>query len=70
MDLKIRGAGEVFGRKQSGRFELKIASLADLELIEEAKQAAIKILSEDSRLDKYPWFKLKLGQLITSPSPD
>lgn len=70
IDLKLRGGGEVFGNRQSGRFELKIANLADLDLIEEAKKAAIKLLDEDSRLDKYPHFKLKLEKLITNPSPD
>lgn len=70
LDLKIRGSGEVFGKRQSGRFELKVATLADIELVNEARNMANLILDEDSRLDKYPSFRLKLDELISSPSPD
>jgi ATP-dependent DNA helicase RecG len=52
-DLKLRGPGDFFGSKQHGLPELKVASLTtDLSLIEETKQAAEKILTEDSELKK------------------
>lgn len=40
IDLKLRGPGEVFGTKQHGFPELKIASWDDIELIREAKKVA------------------------------
>lgn len=60
IDLKIRGSGEIFGKRQSGRFDLKIASFSDLELIEKTRSAAQKLLSED------PGFKenLKLKKIL------
>lgn len=65
IDLKIRGSGEIFGKRQSGRFDLKIATFNDLELIEKTRSAAQKLLSEDSSLAKYPQIKVKLHSFGT-----
>jgi ATP-dependent DNA helicase RecG len=70
LDLKIRGAGEVFGRRQSGRFEFKIASFSDLSLIEKTRNTARDILSKDPTLDNYPKLKLKLSELTSGAMPD
>ncbi len=70
LDLKIRGSGEIFGVKQSGRFEFKIASFSDLNLVEKTKDAAQKILQEDSTLDKYPLLKAKLAEVASNVMPD
>jgi ATP-dependent DNA helicase RecG len=51
LDLKIRGPGEIFGTKQSGFPELKVASWSDSELIKETKELALRI--SDSPKD-YP----------------
>ena len=40
LDLKLRGPGEIFGLRQSGIPELKIASWTDIELIKKAKLVA------------------------------
>ncbi|MBU0708331.1 ATP-dependent DNA helicase RecG [Patescibacteria group bacterium] len=40
IDLEIRGPGELFGTRQHGFWDLKIASLSDLRLIEKTKNAA------------------------------
>ncbi len=69
LDLKIRGSGEVFGTRQAGRFELKIASLSDLTLIEKTRTAAAKLLQDNPTLDKYPLLRAKLTNL-DSISPD
>lgn len=43
LDLKLRGPGEVFGLRQSGFLNLKIASWQDGELIKKAKEVAAEI---------------------------
>lgn len=70
LDLKIRGGGEIFGAKQSGRFEFKIARLSDLELVEKTKAAAQKLLGEDPNLDKHPQIKARLSELASNVMPD
>ena len=43
LDLKLRGPGEIFGVKQHGFPELKIASWQDFELIKKTKDIALEI---------------------------
>jgi ATP-dependent DNA helicase RecG len=54
LDLKIRGSGEIFGVRQSGRIEFKLASFGDLTLIEKTREAAKKVLDESPDLTKFP----------------
>ncbi len=70
LDLKIRGSGEIFGARQSGRFEFKIASFSDLELVEKTKAAATNLLNLDPSLDKHPLIAAKLQKLATNVMPD
>ena len=52
-DLKQRGFGNLLGSRQSGFFsQLKIASLADAELIEETKKAALELADLDNNIFK------------------
>jgi ATP-dependent DNA helicase RecG len=47
-DLQRRGPGEVYGTKQSGIPQLKLASLTNIELFKEAKSVARNILKRDN----------------------
>lgn len=59
-DLKIRGPGEIFGTKQSGFPELKIADyLEDGELLRLARQSAFALVQEDPRLTAQEYTNLK-----------
>lgn len=50
-DLKMRGPGEIFGVAQSGRREGGIVDLKrDVDVVEEARKAALEILDRDSEL--------------------
>lgn len=50
-DLKIRGPGEFFGRRQSGLSELRIANpLTQMQLLKKAREEAIKLINIDPRL--------------------
>ena len=48
-DLELRGAGDFFGKKQSGMPEFKMADLVhDYRALETARQDAEKMLSSES----------------------
>jgi ATP-dependent DNA helicase RecG len=61
IDLRNRGAGDMFGTIQSGYNELRMASYSDIELIDEASEAAKSIASE---INKYPLIKNKIGEFM------
>lgn len=54
IDLHLRGAGQIYGLKQHGRLSgLKLASISDLNLISETRNAAQNLLLSDPDLSKY-----------------
>ncbi|MER3421217.1 MAG: DNA helicase RecG, partial [Chloroflexota bacterium] len=53
-DLRLRGPGEYFGTRQSGLPELKIASLADTRLLEQARNEAVRWLANGAALEDTP----------------
>ncbi|MGH7245704.1 MAG: ATP-dependent DNA helicase RecG, partial [Candidatus Levyibacteriota bacterium] len=68
LDLKLRGAGELYGTAQHGKHWLKIASFSDYELLEKARNEARKIFPV---LSKYPMLEEKLKKIrFAYVSPD
>lgn len=53
VDLKLRGPGEVYGSMQHGELNLKIANLADTELIKDARAQAVKFAANPQNMLKY-----------------
>ena len=52
-DLELRGSGDFFGTMQHGLPEFKIANLfEDMEILKSVQSVAIKIMSDDSKLEK------------------
>ncbi len=51
-DLRLRGPGELFGTRQSGLPELKLATLFDWELLRTARQEAARLVEADPRLEQ------------------
>jgi ATP-dependent DNA helicase RecG len=52
-DLKMRGPGDFFGNAQHGLPPLKIADIAcNMELMKQAQDCAVEILSDDPLLEK------------------
>jgi ATP-dependent DNA helicase RecG len=50
-DLKLRGAGDLFGTRQSGEAALKLADLVrDQEILQEAREAAFALAEADPQL--------------------
>ena len=64
-DLEIRGPGNFIGVRQSGLPDLVIASLTDLKLIEETREAAKKFLVEDPNLKNYPLLAKRVSEFQT-----
>jgi ATP-dependent DNA helicase RecG len=52
VDLKLRGPGEFFGRRQSGTPDLKMAQLGDTRLLHAARVEAEHILRHDTLLER------------------
>ncbi|MEG2117822.1 MAG: ATP-dependent DNA helicase RecG [Clostridia bacterium] len=48
VDLKLRGPGDYFGERQSGELKFKVASIADMELIEQTKLLTDRIIEKNS----------------------
>lgn len=54
-DLKSRGPGDFFGKRQHGLPDLKIADmLENTETLRQCRECALKMLESDPRLDAYP----------------
>ena len=53
VDLKLRGPGDMLGTRQSGMLKFKLADIIyDTEILNNARNSAIKILKIDPRLNK------------------
>ena len=52
VDLRLRGPGEFFGRRQSGTPDLKMAQLGDARLLHAARLEAERILAGDPLLER------------------
>lgn len=60
-DLQHRGPGEIYGTKQHGIINLKVASFTDYQLIEKTKRAVNYFLNH-YKLDDYPILKKRLEE--------
>ena len=55
VDLDLRGEGTLFGERQKGRNDLKLASLRrDKDLVGQAREAAFNVVDADPFLDNHP----------------
>lgn len=57
IDLEIRGPGEVYGLRQSGLPDLKMASIMDGRTIALARSKAQELIDEDATLSRFPLLK-------------
>lgn len=51
-DLKLRGTGELFGKKQWGVSDIAMDAIRNLKMVEVARKEAENLLREDKELDK------------------
>ena len=65
-DLRLRGPGDFFGQRQHGLPGLKVADLGcDTKLLQEAQEAARKLLAEDPDLRTCPATAERIQALFT-----
>lgn len=59
-DLRLRGPGNLAGTEQSGSLDFKVADLVrDAVLLEQSRQAAMKIVDSDPKLESKEWSRVK-----------
>ena len=64
-DLKLRGPGDFFGDRQHGLPQFKVADLSnDIELLQEAQQAAKDLLAQDPGLLQHAPLRQRVEQLF------
>ncbi len=64
LDLQLRGPGEIYGTKQSGLPDFKMATLTDSDLIAKTREATLNLLKESPTLEKFPALKSELEKYI------
>ncbi len=63
LDLKLRGAGSLYGTSQHGIHDLKIADFTDIKLITRARMSALEFLKNPNNLLQYPSIKQRIAEL-------
>lgn len=63
IDLQIRGPGEIYGTRQHGALDLKVAQITDVRLIQKAKNSAVGVIEKGINLLQYPRLLKKLEDL-------
>jgi len=60
LDMSFRGSGDLSGTRQTGFWDLKIARLTDIEIVQTTQKIASETLSEDPSLEKNEALKHEL----------
>ncbi len=63
LDLELRGAGTIYGTRQHGLIDLRIANFSDTKLIASASNAAKLFIKNPKNLLQYPHIKERIKQL-------
>lgn len=59
-DLKFRGAGELYGRKQWGVSDVAMEAIKNLKMVEAARSEAIRLVEEDDTFAAHPLLRTEL----------
>ena len=71
VDLELRGEGTIMNTAQTGRNDLKLASLRrDRELVELAREAAFAIVDSDPDLRSHPELREELKVFFTDEAEE
>jgi ATP-dependent DNA helicase RecG len=61
LDLSLRGAGELAGKKQWGISDIGMEAIKNIKMVEAARNEARDLLAKDVNLKKYPLISAKLA---------
>lgn len=59
-DLEIRGAGELYGRKQSGVSDIGMDAIKNIKMVEAARNEAERVIATDPELENLPLLKERI----------
>jgi ATP-dependent DNA helicase RecG len=62
LDLTLRGSGELGGTKQWGITDIGMEAIKNIKMVEAARTEAVRLISEDPELSKYPLLKSKVKE--------
>lgn len=62
-DFRRRGAGNLFGKEQSGYMAFRAIKWQDLDLLKEATKKAKQLLEDDPGLENHPWLKERVRKM-------
>lgn len=65
MDLEIRGPGAIYGSKQHGSLDLKVANITDTQLIKDARASANTFIKKDEHLQAYPLLQKRVQNSLS-----
>jgi len=65
MDLELRGPGAIYGIKQHGSLDLKIANITDTTLIKKAKLSATAFIEKKENLCNYPELSKRVQESLS-----
>lgn len=65
MDLELRGPGAIYGSRQHGKLDLKIANITDTKLIKSAKDSATAFIESEDLLSNYPELEARVQKSLS-----
>jgi ATP-dependent DNA helicase RecG len=70
VDLELRGPGQIYGRRQHGALDLRIADISDAKFLAHVRAEALKFLAAPDIMLKYPQVQAKVNALKAVTSLD
>ena len=64
LDLQLRGAGELAGKKQWGVSDLGMEAIKNIKMVEAARTEATQILEKDSNLKNHPLLSKRMTKFV------
>lgn len=70
IDLELRGPGQIYGLRQHGMLDLRLADLGDTKLISQVRSAVQRFVGQPQNLVQYPQVAARINRLKTLTSLD